>query len=596
MKEKREKKKKHKKDKLKHKKSKKKTYSESSSSSSQSDEWVEKDTGTSKNRDEWMSMTGMLKTYTKDDVKISREDNKKHIDSYNPSTSSRELNPYWKDGGSGVPQSHESFCKSRQFMKPSDDDDDYYTKPLSNKGKQMTRMRHEHKDDRNVDERKNYNWRKNENREEKQDYINKHDYGTKTNESLSGKSLSATMKVPSEESSEKGSSSSLYLSDEKMNKLAAKIVKAEIMGDTKLVNELKVKLEAARDYRKQNPGVKDDDSGIMLMTTTPSGNSRPLSKADLSGDPRSKGGKRKAETHNANQRVKYFGNDDKYNLSQMFEQEKYGTNYDQDAELAAIAAKHRNPNDDLEDIFVDEISKNRNVAKDNEKERQNAINQSMKLERSLEGCEYCIDSKNMLKHLIVSYGSKVYVALPAKKSLVKGHCIITTLQHNTCVTSLDEDIWEEILNYRKMITQFFNCQNKDVVFFETATRLHRYPHMVINCVPLPRDIGDMASIYFKKALLECEAEWSMNKKVVDLKGKNIRKGVPKGLPYFWVDFGMDPGFAHVIEDQQLFPKTFAEEIIGGILDLNHNLWKSKSLFNCNTADILRTFYANIFSY
>lgn len=89
-------------------------------------------------------------------------------------------------------------------------------------------------------------------------------------------------------------------------------------------------------------------------------------------------------------------------------------------------------------------------------------------------------------------------------------------------------------------------------------KLHRYPHFVINCVPLPRDIGDMASIYFKKALLECEAEWSMNKKVVDLKGKNIRKGIPKGLPYFWVDFGMDPGYAHVIEDQTMFPKTFAE--------------------------------------
>lgn len=77
-------------------------------------------------------------------------------------------------------------------------------------------------------------------------------------------------------------------------------------------------------------------------------------------------------------------------------------------------------------------------------------------------------------------------------------------------------------------------------------------------MPLPRDVGDMAAIYFKKALLDCEAEWSMNKKVVDLKGKNIRKGVPKGLPYFWIDFGMDPGFAHVIEDQQLFPRTFAE--------------------------------------
>lgn len=257
-------------------------------------------------------MTGMLKTYTKNDVKVTREDNKNNIDSYNPSTSSRELNPYWKDGGSGLPQSHESFRKSRQFMKPSDDDD-YYTKPLSNQDKQETRNKHEHKYDGNEFRQKASNWRKDERREEKQDYKSKHDITTIKSENIKD---SVSLKGPSE--SEKGSDS-LYLSDEKMNKLAAKIVKAEIMGDTKLVNELGVKLEAAREYRKQNSGVGKDDNGIMLMTTTAMGNSRPLSKADSShaGDPRSKGGKRKAETHNANERVKYFGNDDKYNLSQM---------------------------------------------------------------------------------------------------------------------------------------------------------------------------------------------------------------------------------------------------------------------------------------
>ncbi|CAG4945575.1 unnamed protein product [Parnassius apollo] len=550
-------------------------HSDSSSSSSQSDKWVEKDTGTkraSNNREDWMSMTGMLKTYTKDDIKTSREEkNKKHIDSYNPSTSSRELNPYWKDGGTGLPESYKTYNKLKPFLKPSDDDD-YYTKSLSHVATKDINSKYKNNDDKkkNSDEysfKKSYNWRKDESRKE----------DISDADSVHGSKISPSQSFATPQK-DKTRKDVMYLSDEKMNKLAAKIVKAEIMGDMKLVTELKAKLEAAREYRKQNPNAckVDVDDGVLLMTTTSTGNSRPLSKTDsfIIADPRSKGGKRKAETHNSNQRTKYFGNDDKYNLSQMFEQEKYGTNYDQDAELATIAAKHRNPNDDLEDIFVDEISKNKNAAKESEKEKQRAISQSMKLERSLEGCEYCIDSKNMLKHLIVSHGNKVYMALPARKSLVKGHCIITTLQHSTCVTSLDEDIWEEILDYRKIITQFFNSQNKDVVFFETATKLHRYPHMVINCVPLPRDVGDMASIYFKKALLECEAEWSMNKKVIDLKGKNIRKGVPKGLPYFWIDFGMDPGFAHVIEDQQLFPKSFAEEIIGGILDLNHNLWKN----------------------
>lgn len=62
----------------------------------------------------------------------------------------------------------------------------------------------------------------------------------------------------------------------------------------------------------------------------------------------------------------------------------------------------------------------------------------------------------------------------------------------------------------------------------------------------------------QKALLECESEWSNNKKIVDLKEKDIQRAIPKGLPYFEVDFGNHSGFAHVIENEKLFPKNFAQ--------------------------------------
>nr|XP_021201625.2 CWF19-like protein 2 homolog [Helicoverpa armigera] len=572
------------------KKSKRRSPSTSSSSGSESDEWVEQETRRTNEaqREDWMSMTGMLKTYTKEDIRPKREEkDKKNIDSYNPGTSSRELNPYWKDGGTGVPQTPESFRKSRPFVKPTDDDDeDYYSRSRSSNtytsGTHSSRGSNEnHRDyykDRRESDRDSYrksgNWRKqSDNRERRND--SQSSARDEPVVSRASKSKPREQQIEKLQATQEKPKDSKYLSDEKMNKLAAKIVKAEILGDEKVVAELKAKLEAAREYRKQNPNVgEEEDDRVMLIATSASGNSRPLTSSEAKGDPRSKSGKRKAETYVGGERTKYFGDDDKYNLAQMFQQEKYGNNYNDEAELAKLTAKHKNPNDDIEDIFMDNISKNRNEAKESENEKHRAISQHVKMERTLEGCEHCLDSKNMIKHLMVSCSNKVYLALPSRKSLVKDQCLITTIQHATCVTAVDEDVWEEILNYRKALTQFYNSQGMDVVFFETATKLNRYPHMVINCVPLPRDVGDMAAIYFKKALLECEAEWSMNKKVVDLKGKNIRKGIPKGLPYFWIDFGMDPGFAHVIEDQQLFPKTFAEEIIAGILDLDHSLWKN----------------------
>jgi len=59
-------------------------------------------------------------------------------------------------------------------------------------------------------------------------------------------------------------------------------------------------------------------------------------------------------------------------------------------------------------------------------------------------------------------------------------------------------------------------------------------------------------------LLECEIEWSINKKIVDLTSKDIRHAVPNGLSYFVVEFASHPGYAHVIENEEMFPKNFAK--------------------------------------
>ena len=66
-------------------------------------------------------------------------------------------------------------------------------------------------------------------------------------------------------------------------------------------------------------------------------------------------------------------------------------------------------------------------------------------------------------------------------------------------------------------------------------------------------------MYFQKAIQECEQEWSHNQKLVKLsQERGLRRSIPKGLPYFHVDFGMENGFAHVVEDEAYFPANFAQ--------------------------------------
>ena len=55
--------------------------------------------------------------------------------------------------------------------------------------------------------------------------------------------------------------------------------------------------------------------------------------------------------------------------------------------------------------------------------------------------------------------------------------------------------------FRKALTRMFTeDDDEDCVFMEICTRLKKSPHMVIECVPLPRELGDMAPIYFKGSL------------------------------------------------------------------------------------------------
>lgn len=229
---------------------------------------------------------------------------------------------------------------------------------------------------------------------------------------------------------------------------------------------------------------------------------------------------------------------------------------DQDMQFANIAGKHKNPNDDLDDIFTEKVRKvvdDKDLAK---KERDRAIHEHQQLSRMLDACDKCFDSIKLEKQLIVAMGTHVYLSLPWHEGLQTGHCIISPLAHISCATQLDEDVWEEVRDFMKAIDRMFASRKQDVIFFETAGNLHRRPHMVIHCVP-SRDF-EMAPFYFKKAIQEAEGEWATNKQLISLKERDVRRAIPKGLPYFWVNFGMNSGFAHVIEEQERFPNNFAQ--------------------------------------
>ncbi|KAF1411017.1 CWF19-like protein 2, partial [Spheniscus mendiculus] len=210
----------------------------------------------------------------------------------------------------------------------------------------------------------------------------------------------------------------------------------------------------------------------------------------------------------------------------------------------------------LDDMFVSKAAKRARSGEEEEIQRRKAIHEHQQLAARMEKCPYCFDSSELSKHLIIAIGTKalefnIIVCFRLMYLLAKVNMHVIFL------------IYEKIYiftcsMFRNALVKMFEAKDLDCVFLETNMSMKKRYHMVYECIPLPKEVGDVAPIYFKKAIMESDEEWSVNKKLIDLSSKDVRKSVPKGLPYFSVDFGLQGGFAHVIEDQRKFPHYFGK--------------------------------------
>lgn len=74
-------------------------------------------------------------------------------------------------------------------------------------------------------------------------------------------------------------------------------------------------------------------------------------------------------------------------------------------------------------------------------------------------------------------------------------------QHESCTRSVDDNVWDEIRNFKKCLIMMFKNQEKDVVFLETVMGLaQQRRHCLVECIPVPQEIAKQAPVYFKKVI------------------------------------------------------------------------------------------------
>ncbi|PWN52433.1 hypothetical protein IE53DRAFT_340599 [Violaceomyces palustris] len=445
------------------------------------------------------------------------------------------------------------------------------------------------------------------------------------------------------------------LSADALNKLQAKVMKAELMGkeNAKSLRE-EYERESARAKNGGDKGngffesvsssnairpagleVEGEATEIQVLPTLDGrgrlydvGSSTPGDddqRTALLGNRRKKLEKFETRDPKTGEILRYNKDDDDKTLADLVRAERFGAGSrdqkDLDYELASRIATDSAYENDLE--YMDDQAEKlaRKKMKTDAMKRQFAINDFARTKKALETCIYCWQDEGSRppKTTVISSGTRVYLAMPEWEGLTDGHCIIVPMQHHLSSLEAEDDTWDEIKNFMKCLMQMAAKKNEGVIFYETVVSLKHQKHTYIEAVPVPWDLYLDLPAYFKESILAVEEEWTQHKKLIDFStnGKGFRRSMVPQLPYFMVqwDYKGEKGYGHVIEgldapeqnpdgnDYEFsqasrgggaLTRTFAAEIIGNQLDLEPRRWRKPRRIHSGTKqdeDRLRNFKA-----
>eukprot|EP00557_Chaetoceros_sp_GSL56_P004031 CAMPEP_0176505014 /NCGR_PEP_ID=MMETSP0200_2-20121128/16260_1 /TAXON_ID=947934 /ORGANISM="Chaetoceros sp., Strain GSL56" /LENGTH=490 /DNA_ID=CAMNT_0017904523 /DNA_START=2380 /DNA_END=3852 /DNA_ORIENTATION=+ len=206
------------------------------------------------------------------------------------------------------------------------------------------------------------------------------------------------------------------------------------------------------------------------------------------------------------------------------------------------------------------------AAKQNrEMSKQMALAQKEQKVTSL--CWWWMESSSFQKHRLLSLGDYVsLVFVPSHLALVEFQCYLVPIKHSESFACCEDEVWDEVTRFRTCLRNMFAKEGKGVLFCETVLPTKGLWQARMDVIPVPKTVQEDAEIFFKSALAEQSEEWGTHNKILSTRGKGLRRTIPKGFPYFNVEWD-DGGYAQIIETNT-FPKDFGIDTIAGMMDVN----------------------------
>lgn len=98
-------------------------------------------------------------------------------------------------------------------------------------------------------------------------------------------------------------------------------------------------------------------------------------------------------------------------------------------------------------------------------------------------CWFCLSSPDVSKHLVISVGTEVYLAL-AKGGLVEDHFLILPITHHASLSILPESVAKEVKTYKKALAKYYASTDRVPVYFE---RNYKTSHCQLQVVPVHKN-------------------------------------------------------------------------------------------------------------
>lgn len=180
----------------------------------------------------------------------------------------------------------------------------------------------------------------------------------------------------------------------------------------------------------------------------------------------------------------------------------------------------------------------------------------------------------------------------SRRSMIPHQCIVASSDHSSSLLQANPDDFsacKDLLS--KLDSGFASKTERHCMFVECCKTRHH--HGRIRCYPLSDREYAIAPCHFKKAIEDCEGEWTNNIKLIEFHFDEIRRKLPQKLPYFMVSFGLNKTFAHVIEDTRDYSAYFDKEVMAGIFALEQHEWRLKDSAIGSGCDAERRFFEDL---